>query len=446
MTSTAEMTTGAAPRSRLRPRWGGGGATGTANALKEAVVGLARRSYPLRYLGLMMICGILMKPSLVDESASLAPLVKALTAAVFLGLVLAYLARGVALSATLTLFILYRLAYLLPTLLNDGDLLNWGYASIAQVSVLMVIELHVGAEEESRRRLLRVLTDLLLLYLMVNAAMILLGISKDAAAGAQFSQPSYLLGIRTRVTDTIFPAIMLAFLYDSTSSRRWGWRSIIAVGTGLLQIAFLHVATALVGTAIAAITYIVVALRPHGRGLLSMRAVTVGGIAITLLVVVARIHLLFTSLIEGTLGKSLTLTGRTDIWDAALPILADSPLFGYGINHEFGRFAPGPDGGLWQAHNQYLQIMHDGGLLAVGLFLALLWVASTRMDHSACDPRARAALTAIYAAMSVMAVSEIYIYNMALFILIPFLASRVTELAGGERAAGTGANERRGAR
>ena len=48
--------------------------------------------------------------------------------------------------------------------------------------------------------------------------------------------------------------------------------------------------------------------------------------------------------------------------------------------------------------------------------------------------------------MSVMAVSEIYIYNMALFILIPFLASRVTELAGGERAAGTGANERRGAR
>lgn len=44
--------------------------------------------------------------------------------------------------------------------------------------------------------------------------------------------------------------------------------------------------------------------------------------------------------------------------------------------------------------------------------------------------------------MSVMAVSEIYIYNMALFVLIPFLASRVAELTGGPRAAETGPIDR----
>ena len=32
--------------------------------------------------------------------------------------------------------------------------------------------------------------------------------------------------------------------------------------------------------------------------------------------------------------------------------------------------------------------------------------------------------------MSVMAISEIYVYNMALFYLIPFLASRADELVG----------------
>jgi len=35
---------------------------------------------------------------------------------------------------------------------------------------------------------------------------------------------------------------------------------------------------------------------------------------------------------------------------------------------------------------------------------------------------------AVYTAMSVMTVSEIYVYNMAMFYLFPFLASRVDEL------------------
>jgi len=74
---------------------------------------------------------------------------------------------------------------------------------------------------------------------------------------------------------------------------------------------------------------------------LAVVAATVLGVVVTLLVVVARVQVHFAAQIEGMLGKSVTMTGRTELWDAAIPILADSPLFGYGINSHFGAFIPG---------------------------------------------------------------------------------------------------------
>jgi len=243
-----------------------------------------------------------------------------------------------------------------------------------------------------------------------------------------FAQPSYLLGIRTRVTDCVFPAILLAMLYDSGSRRRWGWRTVLALTSGIVQIVTLQVATAWVGAALMAVVYLAVRLHLRAGGLLSMRGATVLGVVVTLLVVVARVQTYFAAQIEGLLGKSVTMTGRTELWDAAMPILADSPLFGYGINSQFGAFIPAFKGLLWQAHNQYLQIAYDGGLVAVGLFIALLWTASARADASRCSTPARAAFIAVYTAMSVMSVSEIYVYNMGMFYLLPFLASRLDEL------------------
>ncbi|MDO4243411.1 MAG: O-antigen ligase family protein [Actinomyces sp.] len=387
------------------------------------------RCYPLRYLGLMGVCLVLMKPIMVGQDPALAPLVKLATVGVLAGLGLIHLMRRTPLSTVLVLFVLYRLSFLGPTVYNGGDLLNWGYTTLSQLGVVILIDLHADADRAARRRLLRVIADLLLAYLLINYAMIMTGTGAVAPLGdGLWDQPSYLLGIRTRVTDCIFPAVLVSLLHDSTSARRWGWRTVLAISTGVLQIVTLQVATAYVGLVVGALVYVVVLARPRAGGPLSMRGVTVLGVVISLLVVVLRVQTAFASAIHVLLGKSVNLTGRTDIWDTAFPILGRSPLLGYGINDSFGAFVPGAAGLLWQAHNQYLQIIHDGGLLALGLFLALLMAAGRRADASACSPWARAALVSVYAAMSVMAVSEIYVYNMGLFFLIPFLASRAGEL------------------
>ncbi|WP_136313787.1 O-antigen ligase family protein [Actinomyces procaprae] len=393
---------------------------------------ITERAYPLRYLGLVVLCLILMKPILVDQDPSLAPLVKAATAVVFSGLVLAHLLRRPPLSPVFLLFVFYRLAFLPPTLYHGGDLLNWGYATVAQVSLFLLIELHADAGPDARRRLLRVIADLLLAYLVINYLMILTGTSRTFTMDGQFAQPSYLLGIRTRVTDCIFTAVLVSALYDSGSSRRIGRRTLLALAIGAVQIISLQVATAAVGAGIGVVFYCLARMQPDGggRGLVSMRGITVMGLLVNVLVVGARIHVHFAALLGHLFGKSVTLTGRTDLWDAAFPILGESPLFGYGINYSFGAFIPGASGLAWQAHNQYLQLMYDGGVAAVCLFLLLLLTAGAHVDRTSLKPRARAVFIAVYAAMSIMMVTEIYTYNMALFYLIPFLGARAGRLTG----------------
>ena len=49
--------------------------------------GLLRRCYPLRYLGLMAVCFVLMRPIMVGQDPTLGLLMKALTAAAFAWLV-----------------------------------------------------------------------------------------------------------------------------------------------------------------------------------------------------------------------------------------------------------------------------------------------------------------------------------------------------------------------
>lgn len=81
-------------------------------------------------------------------------------------------------------------------------------------------------------------------------------------------------------------------------------------------------------------------------------------------------------------GKNPDLTGRTELWGASLLMAQDRPLFGYG----YGGFwiYGGPAQAIWDAlgsgdpsnlsyaHNGYLQILLDTGIVGLGLLLALV--------------------------------------------------------------------------
>lgn len=84
-------------------------------------------------------------------------------------------------------------------------------------------------------------------------------------------------------------------------------------------------------------------------------------------------------IVVGLLGKNLEFTGRIYIWSESIRVWLTSPVYGIGI----GR---GGNGvyflGHWHgAHNMYLQILVDGGLLSLILYLIPPIVCALKITH-----------------------------------------------------------------
>ncbi len=81
----------------------------------------------------------------------------------------------------------------------------------------------------------------------------------------------------------------------------------------------------------------------------------------------------FSSATAGNLGQY----ERVVAWNAALPMVADYPLTGVGFGafgHVFNSYVPPGEPGLWvQLHNDYLEVIVEGGLVAGLLLFSLMW-------------------------------------------------------------------------
>lgn len=373
---------------------------------------------------------ILLRPTLIGQYPELNRLFQAGSVAVFFVLVGLVIIRNITIRAPLVLLILYRLVLLFPTLYNDGDTASWAYYSIVQISLLLVVELTASRGKTFFRVLIDVLTWVLIIYMAVNVVTIQTGSYSLAMWASGFTQPTYFLGIRTRVTDVIFPAMLVAQLSDRARGRSIGWRTVVVLVLGVWQLMALQVATGLVGIGVALLIYLSIRILPLARRFITMTSLTFGGLVLSAVVIFGRIQesRVISDFIAGTLEKSLTLTGRTEIWEAAVPIIRESLFFGHGVNDNFGAFVSWTAGTLWQAHNQYLQLAYDSGVLGIAVFVSFLVVAGRCLDRSRVVIPVRAAFLSAYGAFMLMFVSEIYTYNMGLFFLIPFLASSASLL------------------
>jgi O-antigen ligase len=90
----------------------------------------------------------------------------------------------------------------------------------------------------------------------------------------------------------------------------------------------------------------------------------------------------------GTVNSADPTTGRAHFWRGALGVIEDHPLLGAGLG-AFSAVYPRYDTGngayrLEQAHNDYLQILSDagvvGGLLGLAFIAVLFWTALRRMQ------------------------------------------------------------------
>lgn len=129
--------------------------------------------------------------------------------------------------------------------------------------------------------------------------------------------------------------------------------------------------------------------------------------------------------IEDLLGKDMTFTGRTTLWDAAARVFADSPLIGYGFVDKdwyftnMTTYAIGP-------HNFVYALLIYGGITLLGLFVIILFVAIRKLLQQA-DNMALMLFLAIDTYMMMSAMEVYPLFFIFLLLTLAYYYPRIRE-------------------
>jgi len=158
---------------------------------------------------------------------------------------------------------------------------------------------------------------------------------------------------------------------------------------------------------------------------------------------VAMMFNLFGALVVGALGRDMTLTGRTEIWQRVLSVDIN-PLFGVGyysfwLVKRIDWIALGWMFQLNEAHNGYIETYLNGGWVGLALLGALLITSLRRVVGDAVHGRDREAFLLAFAVILVIYnVSESAFNRLTPIWVIGLLAMtvfpRAERVAGGEGA------------
>ncbi len=162
--------------------------------------------------------------------------------------------------------------------------------------------------------------------------------------------------------------------------------------------------------------------------------------------------------VDARLGETFTqdtgLWGRTAIWKDSLPMIRDFPLFGVGLGawpELFMRYqsAPWSAGFYREAHNDYVELLAETGVIGFGLLAWFFVWGGTRLVQGLkkTSTRAVSLMAAVLAALGVMAFHELFDFNLQipanafLFTLLFALGLRMT----GSREQGARSSDQLGA-
>ena len=223
--------------------------------------------------------------------------------------------------------------------------------------------------------------NLLTFFVTLNFIIIL--VMPGGLYATEYFPNNYLLGYDNQNINFMLPTLILVLLKNecckpcrgqvvftfavvlATAIRIWSGMTMVVVGL----------------TAIFAL--FIMSRRParrHSGRLFNFLNLLLLNIGVCIGLVFFQVQNLFAFFIEGVLHKSLTLTGRTEIWARTVEFVKQAPLFGYGKeDYAFRAVKHGFDAGYpagLHCHNRFLETMYMGGVVLMALYGFILFYAA----------------------------------------------------------------------
>ncbi len=320
---------------------------------------------------------------------------------IFFGCGTVYVVKRLKPSLPLLLMTAYRIYILVLTIIYSGGIVNVCYKSLIFLNILMLAELSVSAKKFN-----------IFLFEMVYVLTFLLFLNQLYYA---YSGQLFLISMRTRVVDYAFPVVMLCLVLSKRKINLVQTISLcVCVIIAVSCIFAYSVSTGIIGL-ILAVGFILLCeifkYTKHLRG----RSIFCVGLIIFLLITIFRVQGYFDDIIYLLTEKDVTFTERTAIWDSALEQILNNIVFGNGFVND-GNFIELElfDSTTWQAHNAYLQIIWDSGI--VGLLLIFGFILSSCWTEKIKNKQQQVGLCFALALLIMMNL-EIYTYYLGFYIV-----------------------------
>lgn len=261
------------------------------------------------------------------------------------------------------------------TYFNDGNLWSAVITFISVISVALIVDLFAKYKETIIGAFMFNFECLIYLNLLSILVGYPEGIYTRDIGGA-----GYFLGYRTGFLYYSLLAICVAVLYAQIFQKRL--RSIILVLASYACV-FITWSAASVG-ALIIIAILFFSQWTQIRRWLTFPKIFISSICVDLVITVFRItdRLVWAVwIIETVLKRQITFTGRTFIWDQAMSLIIQHPILGYGaVPHIY----------MWgrsnHAHNQYFELILDGGIILLVLFLLFNLMIGRQLIKHRRDP------------------------------------------------------------
>ena len=265
--------------------------------------------------------------------------------------------------------ILFYCSLLFSTFYFSQSYVNLIYEFASILSWIVLFKINML---DNKDKFLTTLENTFFILLLINFITIILFPGGFYLNSSGYSG-NYFLGYDNNLITYIFPALALSFTNSLNKNGKIGLKSIFLLIISFCSIIFTWSATGVVSMVIMIVLFFAYTINKKN---FPIKKYIVVALSLFIGIVFLRFQNIFSFIIEGWLKKDLTFTGRTYIWDIFIGEIKKSILIGHGIVDSKYLIRTLNAG---HAHNYFLQILYQGGLVTFSMFLGFFFSAINKV-------------------------------------------------------------------
>ena len=267
--------------------------------------------------------------------------------------------------------ILFYCSILFSTFYFSQSYVNLIYEFASILSWIVLFKINML---DNKDKFLTTLENTFFILLLINFITIILFPGGFYLNSSGYSG-NYFLGYDNNLITYIFPALALSFTNSLNKNGKIGLKSIFLLIISFCSIIFTWSATGVVSMVIMIVLFFAYTINKKD---FPIKKYIVVALSLVIGIVFLRFQNIFSFIIEGWLKKDLTFTGRTYIWDIFISEIKKSILIGHGIVDSKYLIRTLNAG---HAHNYFLQILYQGGLVTFSMFLGFFFSAINKVKN-----------------------------------------------------------------